>query len=393
MEEVKKLIDRLIEDNEFIYSVLSNLRNKSHNEFNKVNIKPVLIKDDIRFQFSYEYEKKVIHKNLLKYEAIEEVERLLMENFKQMVIFSKTNDYQILTNKKNKFTILKQKPTKKEVNLNHNRKKTYLIEEGKCCDFLVKLGVMNEKGQVLSKKQDKFKQINRFLEMVQDVVSKLDKEKTINIIDFGCGKSYLTFALYYYLVKILNLDVNIVGLDLKEDVIKYCNEVADELDYKKLQFICGDIKDYESFHEVDMVVTLHACDNATDIALIKAINWNAKVILSVPCCQHELYNKINNIDLSPMLDHGIIKERMASLVTDSIRASVLNILGYNVQLLEFIDMEHTPKNILIRAVKGKQLYNKEDINKYIAFKKLLGLDYLYIEEALGESFKKFLKVD
>lgn len=391
MEEVKKLIDSLIDNNEFIYSVLSNLRNKNNSEFTKVNIKPVLIKDEIRLQFAYEQEKKVFHKNFLKEEALNEIEKLMIEDFKQMVIFSKNNDYQILTNKKNKFSILKQKATKTQVDLNHNRKKNYIIEEGKTCDFLIKLGVMNDKGQVLSKKQDKFKQINRFLEMVQDVISKLDSNKTIKIIDFGCGKSYLTFALYYYLVKILKLDISIVGLDLKEDVIKYCNEVAEELEYKNLKFICGDIKDYESFQDVDMVVTLHACDNATDIALVKAINWNAKVILSVPCCQHELYNKINNIDLSPMLDHGIIREKMASLVTDSIRANILNILGYNVQLLEFIDMEHTPKNILIRAVKGKTIYSKEDIDKYIGLKRILGLDELYIEKALGEEFTKVIK--
>src|SRR5699024_1427664 len=173
-----------------------------------------------------------------------------------------------------------------------------------------------------------------------------------NIIDFGCGKSYLTFALYYYLVEDLELDVNIIGLDLKEDVIKFCNQVAVDLNYERLQFIHGDIKDFQGSKDVDMVVTLHACDTATDAALVKAVDWDAKVILSVPCCQHEFYDKIENKTLKPMLKHGIIREQLSSLITDSLRGNILEILGYDVQLLEFIDMEHTPKNILIRAIKS-----------------------------------------
>ena len=222
--------------------------------------------------------------------------------------------------------------------------------------------------------------------MVEDAIPDLEKDKTINIIDFGCGKSYLTFALYHYLVNILNLDVNIIGLDLKEDVIKFCNEVAGDLNYTKLKFIHGDIQNFEEAKDVDMVVTLHACDTATDAALVKAINWNAKIILSVPCCQHEFYDKIQNPVLEPMLKHGIIKEKLSSLVTDSLRANVLEILGYQVQLLEFIDMEHTPKNILIRAIKTDNKDNKEAIKSYIEFKKFWDLEDIYIERELGDLF-------
>ena len=249
-------------------------------------------------------------------------------------------------------------------------------------------GSLNEKGKVVSKRYDKFRQINRFLEMVADVIPKINKEKTLNIVDFGCGKSYLTFALYHYLVNILELDVNIIGLDLKMEVINFCNEVADDLDYKKLKFIHGDIKDYEGFSNVDMVVTLHACDNATDAAIIKAVNWGAQAILSVPCCQHEFYGKIQNPVLEPMLKHGIIKEKLSSLVTDSLRANVLEILGYQVQLLEFIDMEHTPKNILIRAIKSEQDSKKEAIETYKKFKEFWGLEDLYIEKELGNLLKE-----
>lgn len=295
----------------------------------------MLIKDEIKIQFTYNYKTKVIHENLSLYESTEKIGKLL-KNFRQGMFFTKEADYQILISKKGKVKILEKSPTKMEIDLSHNRKKEYIIKEDVPCDFLIRLGVMNKNGKVVSKRYDKFRQINRFLEMVEDVISDLEKDKTINIIDFGCGKSYLTFALYHYLVNILDLDVNIVGLDLKEDVIKFCNEVAEDLNYGKLKFIHGDIENFQGAQDVDMVVTLHACDTATDAALVKAIGWNAKIILSVPCCQHEFYDKIQNPVLEPMLKHGIIKEKLSSLVTDSLRANVLEILGYQVQLLEFM---------------------------------------------------------
>lgn len=205
----------------------------------------------------------------------------------------------------------------------------------------------------------------------------------INIVDFGCGKSYLTFALYYYLKKLLNLNVNIIGLDLKKDAINLCNNLAEELDYKGLQFINKDIRDFEDLDKVDMVVTLHACNTATDEALIKAVSWDADIILSVPCYQHELLDKIENKTMAPMLKHGIIKERLSSLITDSLRGNVLEILGYNTQLVEFIDMENTPKNIMIRAVKSK-VSKKIDRSEYLEFKKAWNIDKPYIEQRVEE---------
>lgn len=384
MERVLELLKNIILNGEIIEGNISNPRKKDENSFNKIDIKPVLIKDEIKIQITYNYKTKVIHENLSPEESSQKIVEFLDKNFRQGMFFTKDADYQILISKKGKVKILKKKPTKLEIDLSHNRKKEYIIEEDVPCDFLIRLGVMNEKGKVFSKRYDKFRQINRFLEMVADIIPDLEKDKTINIIDFGCGKSYLTFALYHYLVNILNLDVNIIGLDLKEDVIKFCNEVAEDLNYDKLKFIHGDIQYFEEAKDVDMVVTLHACDTATDAALVKAINWNAKIILSVPCCQHEFYDKIQNPVLEPMLKHGIIKEKLSSLVTDSLRANVLEILGYQVQLLEFIDMEHTPKNILIRAVKTDNKDNREAINNYIEFKKFWDLEDLYIEKELGD---------
>lgn len=235
--------------------------------------------------------------------------------------------------------------------LAHNRTKHYILEEGKPVDFLVGLGVQTPDGRVTRARFDKFRQINRYLEFIEDVIDELPKDRTIRIIDFGCGKSYLTFAMYYYLHELQHRDIQVTGLDLKTDVIKHCNELAEKLGYDRLKFERGDISTYEGTDVADMVVTLHACDLATDYALDKAVKWGARVILAVPCCQHELNRQIKCDPLKPVLKYGIIKERVAALLTDALRANLLEQQGYETQILEFIDMEHTPKNLLIRAVK------------------------------------------
>ena len=233
----------------------------------------------------------------------------------------------------------------------HNKIKNYCLPEGEPVPFLVELGVMNASGKVLAAKYDKFRQINRYLEFVEDIVPSLPQNREISIIDFGCGKSYLTFALYYYLHEKLRLPVSITGLDLKKDVIEHCNALAEQFGYDRLRFLHGDIADYSGTDSVDMVVTLHACDTATDYALEKAVKWGASVIFCVPCCQHELNRQIKCDELAPVLKYGLLKERIAALVTDGLRAEMLEEAGYRTQILEFIDMEHTPKNILIRAVR------------------------------------------
>ncbi|RKD33469.1 class I SAM-dependent methyltransferase [Thermohalobacter berrensis] len=390
MEDINKLLNEVINEEKLIYGVMSKLKSKKDSTYKKVTIKPVLIKDEVKIQFTYHYEKKVIHENLSFEDTIDKTNSLLGDYFRQGVLFTKDADYQILISKKGKVKILKKKPTRKKVNLEHNRKKNYIIPENEPCPFLIRLGVMNEKGRVYSKKYKKFRQINRFLEIVSDTISSLDKRNKLNIIDFGCGKSYLTFALYYYLVDILGFEVNIVGLDLKKDVIDFCNNVASDLNYNNLKFIHGNIKDFNDFDKVDMVVSLHACDTATDDALKKAVNWNAKVILAVPCCQHELFNKIHNPTMNPMEKHGIIKERLSTLITDSLRANILEILGYSVQMLEFIDMEHTPKNILIRAIKTGNEDSKV-IDEYLKFKKFWNLKEPYIEKVMGKKLKEKLE--
>lgn len=341
---------------------ISNVRNNELGE--KIKIRPILLKEEIKFQVTFYKGTKVIHKNYDKNVLMQDIPLWLEVYFKQLQAEYGDMQTTILVSKKGKMAIkTKRTANKKEILLSHNRKKKYILEENQPIPFLVDLGVMNAKGNIVHAKYDKFKQINRYLEFVDDILEKLPKEREITIVDFGCGKSYLTFALYYFLRELKGYQVKIVGLDLKEDVIEHCNQLSEKYGYQEnLKFYVGDIANYNELQQVDMVVTLHACDTATDYALAKAVEWNAQVILSVPCCQHELNRQIQNEMLLPVLKYGLLKERMAALITDGIRAELLEEQGYEVQILEFIDMEHTPKNILIRAVKGKKPGHKQQLD-------------------------------
>lgn len=375
--ELIKIIEENVANAGIIYAVFATPLNKAENKYKKITIKPIGSEDKIIYQLEKFTDKQAFHENI-ESDAITERIMDLANLYKNANIFTVDADYQLLISKKGNMRIVKLAPTKTMSVGSHNKTKNYIIPENIPCDFLIELGVMNKDGKVLAKKYDKFKQINRFLEIVDDAVGKTDLKNDYKIIDFGCGKAYLTFALYHYFYKIKKLNVQIVGLDLKTEVIEFCNDVAKKLNYSQLRFENGDIKDYNTNLDIDMVVTLHACDNATDAALVKAVKWNTNIILSVPCCQHEFFNKIENDNLEPMLKHGLIKERLSSLVTDSLRSLFLETKGYKVQLVEFVDMEHTPKNILIRAVKSN--IREESIKEYKDFKKFWKLDDVFIEK-------------
>ncbi|WP_248929204.1 class I SAM-dependent methyltransferase [Paenibacillus hamazuiensis] len=385
MESLVKLTDEVMAAGTLIQATLSQRRKSDPDSFAKVTVKPVELKGALHYQFSYHYSKKVTHENMTPEDTGKRLLELLEETFRQALYQTAEADYQVLISKKMKVAVLKKPATRQRAELSHNRKKRYLLEEGTPVPFLVELGVMNEEGKVLAKKYDKFRQINRFVEMIADVVPHLPKGRTVQIVDFGCGKSYLTFALYHYLKEVQGLDIEVTGLDLKAEVIRHCGGLAEKLGCDRLRFLIGDIAEYSGLKEADMVVTLHACDTATDAALEKAVRWNASVILSVPCCQHELMPQLQSDVLAPMLGHGIVKERFASLATDAVRARLLDIVGYKTQLVEFIDMEHTPKNILIRAVKGKSRSSDQArmVKEYLEFKKFLHIDP-YLERALRD---------
>lgn len=361
MEELRAYLEQVF-CIELLSAVLSNPRDRE--KAFKGRIRPVLKKGNLVFQFEIFKGKQVFHENL---EAKAAVDRACewMEHFRQMQIDTKSERASVLISKKGKVTINRKKVTRPDQgkqDLSHNREKQYILKEGMDIPFLRDLGVMTQEGKIVRSRFDKFRQINRYMEFIEDVLPKLPKDREITILDFGCGKSYLTFAMYYFLHEMRGYEVRMVGLDLKEDVIEHCNALAEKYGYDHLHFLTGDIAQYEGMTKVDMVVTLHACDTATDYALAKAVSWGADVILSVPCYQHELNRQIENDILSPVLSYGLLKERMAALVTDGLRAEYLKKEGYDTQILEFIDMEHTPKNILIRAVKtGKKAENQHII--------------------------------
>ena len=361
MEQLKNAFLQSINE-QLLLVIISSPRKKDG--VTKIKIRPLLMKGNICYQEESFMNNQAFHKNITEEELISNIDDYA-KDFKQIEIKSAKNDYICLVSKKLKVNVKVKKnmTTDESVNMDsfsHNRTKKYVLPQNKPVDFLVELGVMTVEGKVKDKKYDKFRQINRFLEFVEDIADKLPDDREITILDFGCGKSYLTFAIYYYLHEMKKMDVRIIGLDLKKDVIEKCNRLKEKLNYEKLTFLNGDIADYNELINVDMVVTLHACDTATDYALAKAVAWNAKVILSVPCCQHELNKQIKCETLQPVLKYGLLKERMSALFTDGLRASLLEQQGYNVQILEFIDMEHTPKNILIRAVKNSKKNNKDN---------------------------------
>lgn len=365
MEELREILYKYLNE-KLVQITISNPRNRE--AVGKIHLRPVLVKDKIVFQASEYKDKKVYHKNLSREDAVERIMEQMKE-YRQLEAVSELGQATVLVSKKGKVTI-KEKKTPvcvKQADLSHNRKKKYILDPEKKVEFLIDLGVQSKEGKIINARYDKFRQINRFLEFIEDILPELPKDREVTILDFGCGKSYLTFAMYHYLKELKGYPVRIIGLDLKAEVIGHCNELAEKYGYTGLKFFVGDIAQYDGVDAVDMVVTLHACDTATDYALDKAVKWGAKVILSVPCCQHELNRQMENQLLQPVLKYGLIKERMAALLTDALRAEILESKGYQVQILEFIDMEHTPKNILIRGVKKGKAKDGGDYRKVMEF--------------------------
>ena len=334
-------------------------------EYQKIKIKLVNTADGASYQAEMFTKTQVFHQKMTE----KELEKFLTDNvgttFKNCVKRTDTEEITLLTNKKGKTTELRKKITSSSTPHQNQlkvlpAKKNYLLPEGTPVPFLVLLGIMTDEGKVISSRYDKFRQINRFLEFIDDILPEFDDKvkagEPVRIANFGCGKSYLTFAVHYFLTEIRHINCEIEGLDLKEEVINYCNDMAKKLGLKGLIFHTGNIADYSGTHSPDIVITLHACDTATDYALQYAVERNARAILSVPCCQHQINQQLPKAteapeEFAPLLKWGIIKEKFASLVTDALRGEWLESQGYKVQMLEFIDMEHTPKNILIRAIK------------------------------------------
>lgn len=382
-EKVNLLIEDIFSKKKLVKCVFSNM--KGNYPYSKVMVKPILIKDEFFYQFEEFKDNKAYHSNLNINEALNKI-YLLLEHFNQYMIFSKEEDIQILKNKKG-FKIKSTKNIKEEVSLEHNKNKNYILQEGEPIPFLVKLGVMGENGKIFKKSYDKFKQINKYLQFIDETISEMKSKKlitnSIKVIDFGCGKSYLTFALHYYFQMKSNLEFEIIGLDLKDDVMKDCNSIVKELNLNNIEFLTGDIKDFNKMKDVDLIFSLHACNNATDYSLLKAMELNAKAILAVPCCQHEFNEKISSSKKSAFYKnesligkHGILLEKFSSIATDAFRAQALELCGFKTQVIEFIDLVNTPKNVLIRGIKEKTTNEslEKKLKEYNTFKDFLGIE-------------------
>lgn len=376
MEKLKELLLQALQEG--LYQIVVSAPRKKEG-LSKLKVRPVMINNQFCYQVSSFIDTKVYHENQTAQELMQALPEMALQSFKQVEIHTKSWQATVLIGKKGNVTVRKKLVSStKEPELSHNRKKKYLLNPERRPAFLQDLGVQTADGRIVNSRYDKFRQINRFLEFIEDILPALPTNRRVRIIDFGCGKSYLTFAMYDYLTAVKKLEVDIIGLDLKKDVIRTCNRLAEKYGYKDLHFYEGNIQNFTGADSVDMVVTLHACDTATDYALERAVKWGAEVILSVPCCHHEMNRQIKCEPLSPLFSYGLIQERSAALFTDALRARILETAGYDTQLLEFIDMEHTPKNILLRCIKRKRQAGnaaeveyrrkvREEVERLIAF--------------------------
>lgn len=395
-EKVFGLLKENFENKNITKCIFSNM--KGDYEYTKIIIKPLIIKNNFVYQFEQFKNNKAYHSNLTIEESIQKLSTII-ENFYQYVVFTTEADIQIIRGKKD-FNMKSTCNQKEICSLEHNKIKKYILEEGTPIPFLIRLGIMGEDGKVFKKSYDKFRQINKYLEFIDETIKELKNKKYIDThikaVDFGCGKSYLTFALHYYLKNIQNMTFEVIGLDLKKDVIEHCNQIAKDLNMENIEFLTGDIKDFNKLKNVDLIFSLHACNNATDYSLLKGLELDAKAILAVPCCQHEFNQKMSQNKKSeffafenPIGKHGILLEKFASLATDALRAQALELCGYKTQVMEFIDMEHTPKNILIRGIKenpNKNILEKK-LQEYEIYKKFLG-----IEPLLDTLLKPYFKI-
>ena len=395
-EKVFELLKENFENKNITKCIFSNM--KGDYEYTKIIIKPLIIKNNFVYQFEQFKNNKAYHSNLTIEESIQKLSTII-ENFYQYVVFTTEADIQIIRGKKD-FNMKSTCNQKEICSLEHNKIKKYILEEGAPIPFLIRLGIMGEDGKVFKKSYDKFRQINKYLEFIDETIKELKNKKYIDThikaVDFGCGKSYLTFALHYYLKNIQNMTFEVIGLDLKKDVIEHCNQIAKDLNMENIEFLTGDIKDFNKLKNVDLIFSLHACNNATDYSLLKGLELDAKAILAVPCCQHEFNQKMSQNKKSefftfenPIGKHGILLEKFASLATDALRAQALELCGYKTQVMEFIDMEHTPKNILIRGIKenpNKNILEKK-LQEYEIYKKFLG-----IEPLLDTLLKPYFKI-
>lgn len=353
------------------------------NAATKVTVRPVELKTGLHYQWAERIGAQEKHRNLTASELLDSVRDVFPNGFGDAHLYTELVDITART-KGGSLQLKRKPPSKKPAVTSHNREKQYILPVGEPCPFLAEIGVMTPSGDVRPAMYHKFRQINRYLEFLQDVLPALPKDGTLQVVDFGCGKSYLTFAMHHFLTKIHGRSVEIVGLDRKADVLTHCTGIAERLQCTGLRFAEGDIATYRPPGEVHLAVSLHACDTATDDALAAALSWGCQVILAAPCCQHELNAKLDRGVLPGLTEYGLLKERFAALATDALRAQFLEVHGYRTQIVEFIELEHTPKNMLIRAIRRAESHPADSDSRreiYEQLKSQLRLDTWHLEEA------------
>jgi Methyltransferase domain len=372
VNDVAELVERLVAADDLTGATLSKPRRTDPLRPSRLTVDPVLVQGSVRYRWRHHFAQRTTDENLSPDETARRIAHLLGGEFRQGLLRSREADWQVLTGGHGT-TMLRRPPSRSEARLDHDRSKRRILPEGDPVPFLVELGVMTAAGAVRAERYDKFRQVNRFLELVEDVIPALP-HGPLRIVDFGSGRAYLTFALHDLLTRVHGRQVDLVGLDLKADVVADCQALARRLDARGLRFEQGDIAGYSGVGGADLVVSLHACDTATDAALDRAVRWETKVILAVPCCQHELSPQLDHAALGPLLRFGLVRERFAAEVTDVVRALLLGAVGYDVQLVEFVDLEHTAKNVLIRAVRRPGRDTARSLGEARALELELGID-------------------
>lgn len=346
-----------------------------------VFLRPVIIREQPMIAFTYRYPQRDEVKNFNWEEAARELEAQLGNNFLKADLFTLDQDVSLLYNKKRRSRLFSQSATHQELpSQEHDRRKNRLLNpEGQL--YLKEMGITDAAGKVIKSGQKKYRQISKYIEIIDSLLDQHPIRDQPHVVDMGSGKGYLTFALYDYLVNVRGSEAQITGIELRPKLVQFGNRLAEQSGFKNLEFISRDINDYQP-ERIDMLIALHACDIATDLAIAKGIEAGAEIIVVAPCCHKQIRKQMNcRTDMQAILRHGILEERQAELITDGIRSLLLEYSGYRTKVFEFIDTEHTPKNLLIVGTKAGP--DPEALNKVRAIKKDFGITYHYLEKLLG----------
>ncbi len=386
----------IFEQDNFLRAIFKGQRRGGYVPWLKVTLRPVLVKHKRYIQFSYFEAQKNITKNYAAAELIKELDQLLAQPFKSYHLETNEGTIQVQITKKGKAIIHRSKAKSQQSvpNLAHNHRKDRLLSTEKSDHFLQVVGIMTPNGKIKANKQSKYRQINEFLRLVDDTINpKTITKSPLHILDFGCGSAYLSFAIYHYLNHILEIPTHLIGIDLKADLMHKHLETSQTLGWTNIRFETIKIADFKPDLPTDMVMALHACDTATDDAIAQGIKMQSKFILTVPCCHHHIQQQLTQqpapSEFQAIFRHGILRQQFGDILTDALRASILRIMGYKTDVVEFVDSEHTPKNLMIRAIKLAPAGDPKFVQEYLNLKNFWPITP-YLEHLLGDDLTIYL---